>query len=76
MIFRLRFLRQGTFGIVVLLNISGGRALGGSSVTNGLFYGRGSKHVYEKWTELGNSGWGWNDTYPLFVKVGHVRVFG
>ena len=51
------------------LNTSGGRALGGSSVTNGLFYGRGSKNNYEKWADLGNPGWGWNDTYPLFIKV-------
>ncbi|EGE86435.1 hypothetical protein RJZ56_007419 [Blastomyces dermatitidis] len=45
-----------------------GRCLGGSSVTNGLFYGRGSASVYDKWVELGNPGWGWHDVYPLFVK--------
>ncbi|KAG5294977.1 glucose-methanol-choline oxidoreductase:GMC oxidoreductase [Histoplasma ohiense] len=45
-----------------------GRCLGGSSVINGLFYGRGSASVYDKWVELGNPGWGWHDVYPLFVK--------
>ncbi|EER39780.1 glucose-methanol-choline oxidoreductase:GMC oxidoreductase [Histoplasma capsulatum H143] len=45
-----------------------GRCLGGSSVINGLFYGRGSASVYDKWEELGNPGWGWHDVYPLFVK--------
>ncbi|PGH08479.1 hypothetical protein AJ79_05968 [Helicocarpus griseus UAMH5409] len=45
-----------------------GRCLGGSSVTNGLYYGRGSASVYDKWVELGNPGWGWDDVYPLFVK--------
>ncbi|OJD14454.1 hypothetical protein AJ78_05189 [Emergomyces pasteurianus Ep9510] len=43
-----------------------GRCLGGSSVTNGLFYGRGSASVYDKWEALGNPGWGWNEVYPLF----------
>ncbi|KAK2756245.1 hypothetical protein FQN54_005653 [Arachnomyces sp. PD_36] len=38
-----------------------GRCLGGSSVTNGLFYARGSASVYDNWVELGNPGWGWDD---------------
>ncbi|KAF1969011.1 glucose-methanol-choline oxidoreductase-like protein [Bimuria novae-zelandiae CBS 107.79] len=41
-----------------------GRALGGSSVTNGLYYARGSSQVYKRWVELGNPGWGWKDTNP------------
>ncbi|EMD59246.1 hypothetical protein COCSADRAFT_41121 [Bipolaris sorokiniana ND90Pr] len=45
-----------------------GRGLGGSSTTNGLFYGRGSASVYDHWKELGNDGWGWSDVWPLFVK--------
>jgi choline dehydrogenase-like flavoprotein len=46
-----------------------GRALGGSSTTNGLYYGRGSASVYDKWVELGNPGWGWDDLYPGAIKV-------
>ncbi|KAL1393106.1 GMC oxidoreductase [Phyllosticta capitalensis] len=45
-----------------------GRCLGGSSSINGLYYGRGSRTVYDKWVEKGNPGWGWDDIYPLFVK--------
>jgi choline dehydrogenase len=45
-----------------------GKALGGSSVTNGLYYARGSSQVYDRWVELGNPGWGWEDVYPLFRK--------
>ncbi|OAL55282.1 glucose-methanol-choline oxidoreductase-like protein [Pyrenochaeta sp. DS3sAY3a] len=45
-----------------------GRTLGGSSTTNGLYYARGSASVYDRWEELGNPGWAWNDVYPLFVK--------
>lgn len=45
-----------------------GRTLGGSSATNGLYYARGSASVYDQWVKLGKPGWGWNETYPLFVK--------
>ncbi|KAJ4318577.1 hypothetical protein N0V94_004355 [Neodidymelliopsis sp. IMI 364377] len=45
-----------------------GRTLGGSSTTNGLYYARGSASVYDQWAELGNPGWGWDDTYDLFRK--------
>ncbi|KAJ4345516.1 uncharacterized protein N0V89_011649 [Didymosphaeria variabile] len=45
-----------------------GKALGGSSVTNGLYYARGSSQVYDRWVDLGNPGWGWEDVYPLFRK--------
>ncbi|KAF2677623.1 GMC oxidoreductase [Lentithecium fluviatile CBS 122367] len=45
-----------------------GRSLGGSSVTNGLYYARGSAEVYNQWAEKGNPGWGWDTVYPLFVK--------
>lgn len=45
--------------------------MGGSSVTNGFFYGRGSASVYDRWVDLGNPGWGWDDVYPLFIKGGY-----
>lgn len=45
-----------------------GRTLGGSSATNGLYYARGSASIYDRWVEMGNPGWSWNETYPLFVK--------
>lgn len=48
---------------------TGGKAGGGSSSTNGLYYARGSASVYDDWVTLGNPGWGWEDVYPLFVKV-------
>jgi len=50
-----------------------GRGLGGSSATNGLYYARGSASVYDRWAKIGNPGWGWNDIFPLFVKVCVIR---
>ncbi|KAI9049237.1 hypothetical protein LZ554_007084 [Drepanopeziza brunnea f. sp. 'monogermtubi'] len=51
-----------------------GRGLGGSSVINGFYYGRGSKAVYDHWESLGNPGWGWDKVYPLFVKHTHFNA--
>ncbi|KAF6835304.1 Pyranose dehydrogenase 1-like protein 2 [Colletotrichum plurivorum] len=51
-----------------ILRYHRGRCLGGSSVTNGFYYGRGSASVYDDWVRIGNPGWGWEDVYPLFVK--------
>lgn len=51
----------------------GGRALGGSSATNGLYYARGSASVYDHWASLGNPGWSWNDVYRLFVKSTRIN---
>ncbi|KAF6823585.1 Pyranose dehydrogenase 1-like protein 2 [Colletotrichum musicola] len=51
-----------------ILRYHRGRCLGGSSVTNGFYYGRGSASVYDDWVRVGNPGWGWEDVYPLFVK--------
>ncbi|KAF4342456.1 glucose-methanol-choline oxidoreductase:gmc oxidoreductase [Fusarium beomiforme] len=45
-----------------------GRGLGGSSILNGLYYGRGSANVYDHWVELGNPGWSWEEVYPSFIK--------
>ncbi|KAL2285965.1 hypothetical protein FJTKL_07223 [Diaporthe vaccinii] len=50
-----------------------GKAGGGSSSTNGLYYARGSASVYDDWVALGNPGWGWEDVYPLFVKSTHLN---
>ena len=46
-----------------------GRCLGGSSSINGLIVIRGQPADYDHWCDLGNSGWGWNDLLPYFVKL-------
>ena len=48
----------------------GGKGLGGSSMINGFYYGRGTSTVYDLWEARGNPGWSWDDVYPLFIKVG------
>ncbi len=43
-----------------------GKVLGGSSSLNGLLYVRGQKEDYDRWRQMGNIGWGWDDVLPLF----------
>ncbi|MEM7523378.1 MAG: choline dehydrogenase [Pseudomonadota bacterium] len=46
-----------------------GRVLGGSSSLNGLLYVRGQPQDYDRWRQMGNAGWGWDDVLPLFKRA-------
>ncbi|MDM8167573.1 choline dehydrogenase [Roseovarius sp.] len=45
-----------------------GKVLGGSSSLNGLLYVRGQPQDYDRWQQMGNPGWGWDDVLPLFKR--------
>lgn len=46
-----------------------GKVLGGSSSLNGLLYVRGQPQDYDRWRQMGNLGWGWDDVLPLFKRA-------
>ena len=43
-----------------------GKALGGSSIMNGLIYMRGVPEDYDAWRDSGLDGWGFSDLFPYF----------
>lgn len=46
-----------------------GKVLGGSSSLNGLLYVRGQPEDYDRWRQMGNAGWGWDEVLPLFRRA-------
>lgn len=53
-----------------------GRVLGGSSSINGLIVVRGQPQDYDRWRDLGNPGWGFDDVLPYFIKLENNAAFG
>ncbi|XP_067130634.1 glucose dehydrogenase [FAD, quinone]-like [Centruroides vittatus] len=45
-----------------------GKALGGSSSINNMFYLRGNKKDYDEWAKAGATGWSWKEVLPYFLK--------
>ncbi|MFN4141593.1 GMC family oxidoreductase [Aestuariivirga sp.] len=46
-----------------------GKILGGSSSINAMVYIRGHRQDYEDWKAAGNTGWGWEDVLPAYLKM-------
>ncbi|XP_052902529.1 glucose dehydrogenase [FAD, quinone]-like [Anopheles moucheti] len=51
-----------------------GRTLGGSGAINSMMYVRGNRRDYERWKNLGNPEWGWEDVLPYFRKSENMNI--
>lgn len=47
---------------------SAGKLLGGSSSINGQVYIRGTRRDFDRWAELGASGWSFDEVLPYFLR--------
>ena len=45
-----------------------GKVHGGSSAINAMTYIRGHRLCFDRWRDLGNAGWGYDDVLPLFKR--------
>jgi choline dehydrogenase len=46
-----------------------GKVVGGSGAVNGLVYLRGSPRDYDRWSQSGARGWGYDDVLPYFKRM-------
>lgn len=46
-----------------------GKGLGGSTLINGMIYVRGQPQDYDRWAQLGCTGWGFADVEPVFRRI-------
>ncbi|KAJ8952367.1 hypothetical protein NQ314_007556 [Rhamnusium bicolor] len=45
-----------------------GKAVGGTTISNGLAYVRGHPIDFDRWSDMGNPGWSYEDVLPYFKK--------
>jgi choline dehydrogenase len=58
-----------------LINFQSGKALGGTSVINGMLYTRGFKEDFDEWVNLGNYNWDYYETVlPAYKKSEKARL--
>jgi choline dehydrogenase len=51
-----------------------GKAHGGSSAINAMVHLRGSRASFDRWRELGNPGWGYEELRPYFQRDGELAI--
>lgn len=51
-----------------------GKALGGSSLINGMVYVRGQAEDYDNWARVGVRGWSWSDVLPAFRRLENAAL--
>lgn len=53
-----------------------GKNLGGCTAHHGMAYHRGHAKDYQRWVDMGNEGWSWDDVLPIFKRAENNREIG
>jgi choline dehydrogenase len=48
---------------------SGGKAIGGSSAINGMYFIRGHRSDFDRWAQMGCTGWDYDSVLPNFMRL-------
>ncbi|KAI3317922.1 GMC oxidoreductase [Xylariaceae sp. AK1471] len=57
-----------------VLTHSAGKAIGGSTVINGMYYIRGDRANFDAWEKLGSPGWRWDTLLPYFMRSENFTI--
>lgn len=53
-----------------------GKAVGGTTILNGLIYSRGNRIDYDRWEATGNPGWSFHDVLPYYKQIENSNIGG
>ncbi|KAM3963778.1 ecdysone oxidase-like [Aphomia sociella] len=56
------------------IHLTSGKMLGGTSMSNYMYYVRGKPADYDNWAELGNDNWSWDNVENYFKKMERYEV--
>lgn len=59
-----------------MVSVPVGHAIGGGSSHNAMVYFRGNPLDYNRWEQLGATGWSWADVFPYFLKLERITRKG